>query len=243
MTTATARRTTRKPAAAAIAAGVALTLPALAKGETYVGAIAGPDGRGHHVILLAGDKELTWSAALEWAKSIGGDLPDRVEQALLFAHHKKQFEARAYWSNTQYADDSSYAWYQYFDYGTRATTPQGLQAQSPRGPQSAPLTIAQGEQHERTGSVLDAQPRRSRGSRAARGRGDGLPRADAARACTRLELGSLAMRARLPPGLRADHRRGERARHLRRPVAATRASRSSSTSSPASATTSAGPTR
>jgi hypothetical protein len=119
MTTATARRTTRKPAAAAIAAAVALALPELAKGETYVGAIAGPDGRGHHVILLAGDKELAWSAALEWAKSIGGDLPDRVEQALLFAHHKKQFQQRAYWSNTQTAGGSSFAWFQDFDDGSQ----------------------------------------------------------------------------------------------------------------------------
>jgi hypothetical protein len=100
----------------------------------------GPTASGHHVILLAGDKDMiTWPDAMAWAKEIGGDLPDRVEQALLFAHHKKRFKERAYWSNTQDADER-WAWCQTSATAT-STTPQGQQAQSPRGPQSAPLTI------------------------------------------------------------------------------------------------------
>jgi hypothetical protein len=111
--------TARKPklAVAAAIASIALAIPKLAKGEVYVGAIVGPDGKGEHVILLAGDKDMiTWPDAMAWAKEIGGDLPNRVEQALLFAHHKKRFEERAYWSNSQSADER-WAWCQTFHYG------------------------------------------------------------------------------------------------------------------------------
>jgi hypothetical protein len=52
----------KRPVLAEAMAAAVLTAPKLAKGETYVGAIAGPDGTGHHVILLAGDKDMiTWS--------------------------------------------------------------------------------------------------------------------------------------------------------------------------------------
>jgi hypothetical protein len=62
---------------------------------------------------------ITWSQALEWAKGLGGDLPNRVEQALLFAHHRDAFERDWYWSNTQHADDERWAWYQTFSYGSQ----------------------------------------------------------------------------------------------------------------------------
>jgi hypothetical protein len=102
MPAATARTRTKAPAAAVAVAAATLAIPPLAKGETYVGAIVGPDGKGSHVILLPGDKNrITWSQALEWAKGLGGDLPNRVEQALLFAHHRDAFERDWYWSNTQ----------------------------------------------------------------------------------------------------------------------------------------------
>ena len=54
---------------------------------------------------------------MEWAKSIGGDLPDRVEQALLYKHLADQFQKNWYWSNTQHAADSVYAWSQGFHDG------------------------------------------------------------------------------------------------------------------------------
>ena len=37
---------------------------------------------------------------------------------MLWAHHRKQFKQRSYWSNEQLADVSSYAWYQSF-FGTQ----------------------------------------------------------------------------------------------------------------------------
>jgi hypothetical protein len=111
------RSATKTAAAAPI---VALARPALARGELYAGAIIGPDGKGAHVVLLPGDEnDITWPDAMAWAKRRGGDLPDRVEQALLFAHHKDKFEPRVYWSNTQYAADSAYAWGQDFTTGSQ----------------------------------------------------------------------------------------------------------------------------
>jgi len=54
------------------------------------------------------------------ANSLGGDLPDRAEQALLFQYLPEEFQKAAYWSNTQHAADSYYAWFQNFDYGSQS---------------------------------------------------------------------------------------------------------------------------
>ena len=96
----------------------ALTIPELNQGETYAGAIIAPDGTGHHVILLPGDNDdAHWQAQMDWAKSIGGDLPDRVEQAMLFKYLPDQFKPDWYWSNTQHASLADYAWVQGFGNG------------------------------------------------------------------------------------------------------------------------------
>ncbi len=92
-----------------------LSTPQLNEGEIYAGAIIKPDGTGHHLILLDGDNDdATWDDAMAWAKSIGGDLPDRVEQSLLFANLKDRFKEEWYWSNTQHASVSDFAWFQIF---------------------------------------------------------------------------------------------------------------------------------
>jgi hypothetical protein len=97
-----------------------ITIPELNEGEHYAGAIIKPDGTGHHVIILPGDKDDgTWKAAMSWAKKLGGDLPNRVEQALFFAESTDQFKKDWYWSNTQHASDSGCAWYQHFILGTQ----------------------------------------------------------------------------------------------------------------------------
>ena len=98
-----------------------LNLPELAKGETYVGCIGDAAGNLHHVILLPGDNDdATFEAAIEWAKSIGGDLPNRIEQAMLWANHRDQFQKDWYWSNEQHHSESGWAWYQGFDYGCQS---------------------------------------------------------------------------------------------------------------------------
>lgn len=93
------------------------SIPALKNGEKYIGAIIGADGKGNHVILLPGDESGNWKDMLASAKKRGGDLPDRVEQALLFRDHRDEFKRNWYWSNTPYAGDAGYAWGQYFTYG------------------------------------------------------------------------------------------------------------------------------
>ncbi|RQV01069.1 DUF1566 domain-containing protein [Burkholderia cenocepacia] len=102
-----------------------LQIPSLAEGEIYVGAIGDKNGDFHHVILLPGDNDAApWTDQLDWAKSIGGDLPTRVEQALLFANCRDAFERDWYWSNEPNGD--RWAWYQYFDYGGQDSYLQSL---------------------------------------------------------------------------------------------------------------------
>ena len=94
-----------------------LQIPPLSEGEVYVGALGDKKGDFYHIVLLPGDNERApWAEQLEWAKSIGGDLPNRIEQAMLFANFRDQFEQAAYWSNTPDADPeySGWAWYQDF---------------------------------------------------------------------------------------------------------------------------------
>jgi len=97
-----------------------LQIPPLAEGEIYVGAIGDKNGDFHHVILLPGDNDdASWQTQMDWAKSIGGDLPTRIEQAMLWAAFRDQFKKAAYWSNTP-DDDPEYAgwaWYQFFGDG------------------------------------------------------------------------------------------------------------------------------
>jgi len=54
---------------------------------------------------------------MEWAKTIGVGLPNRREQALLYANLKEQFQEEWYWSCEQHASDASYAWVQDFGDG------------------------------------------------------------------------------------------------------------------------------
>ena len=95
-----------------------INLPELAEGETYVGCIGDAAGNLHHVILLPGDSDnATWEAQMEWAKSIGGDLPTRTEQAMLWANHRDQFKKDWYWSNEIHHTESGWAWCQGFGHG------------------------------------------------------------------------------------------------------------------------------
>lgn len=97
-------------------------LPPLVEGEIYGGAIGDLKGDVHHVILLPGDNDdATWQVQMDWAKSIGGDLPTRAEQALLWAYCRDQFQKDWYWSNEVYERDSGFAWLQYFYGGYQVT--------------------------------------------------------------------------------------------------------------------------
>ena len=91
-------------------------------GEIYAGLILGKDRRpDYHLVLLPAkpEKNMNWNDAMQWAKSVGGDLPTRNEQSLLFVNCKTQFKPKWYWSNEQNANYTNYAWVQDFDDGCK----------------------------------------------------------------------------------------------------------------------------
>ena len=91
-------------------------IPQPLEGEVYAGTIINPDGTGHHVYLLPGDNDdSTFDDAMAWAESIGGDLPDRVEQAMFYKHLPEQFQKDWYWSNSP--REAGSAWCQLFGDG------------------------------------------------------------------------------------------------------------------------------
>jgi hypothetical protein len=93
----------------------------LKKGELYAGILLGQNGEpDQHIILLPGDQASTnWQAQMDWAASVGGSLPTRREQSLLFANLKDQFQGSWYWSCETYQPNNGCAWCQTFGYGTQ----------------------------------------------------------------------------------------------------------------------------
>jgi hypothetical protein len=91
----------------------------LADGEHYAGLILNDNGTpSHHLVLLPEDHDdMPWQAAVDWATAIGGELPTRREQSLLFANGKQHFKADWYWSSELHASGASYAWGQGFGSG------------------------------------------------------------------------------------------------------------------------------
>ena len=67
---------------------------------------------------------LTWPEALAWAESVGGRLPTRREQAILFGNVPQLFENAWYWSSEQYAGSAEYAWRQFFSNGGQVDDPK-----------------------------------------------------------------------------------------------------------------------
>ena len=86
-------------------------------GERYAGAVLDEDGdHQFHLVLMAQRPaaKLNWQAAMEWAQGIGGYIPTRQEQALLYANCKPHLEKVWHWSSESYESDASYAWIYYF---------------------------------------------------------------------------------------------------------------------------------
>ena len=95
----------------------------LAPGEEYAGVIVNDGLPSYHLILLPDDKDdLNWEAAKAWAAEVCGELPNRREQALLYANLKDQFQSAWYWSSEQHASYSVCAWCQSFGVGYQHTT-------------------------------------------------------------------------------------------------------------------------
>ena len=107
----------------------------------YAGLIAGTDelGGDAHLVVLAGDRDdLTWPEALAWAESVGGRLPTRREQAILFGNVPQLFEKAWYWSSEQYAGDAEFAWFQDFLNGTQGYRPKASRCRA-RAVRSIPI--------------------------------------------------------------------------------------------------------
>ncbi len=105
-----------------------IEIPPLDDGETYVGCIGDAKGNLHHVILLPGDNDdAAWQSQIEWAKSIGGDLPNRIEQAMLWANHRDQLKRDVYWSNETHHAESDWAWCQIFSFGYQDNDPKSYE--------------------------------------------------------------------------------------------------------------------
>ena len=87
----------------------------------YAGNARGYDGEPDGIleVLDEAPKAMAWDNAKKWAESIGGRLPTRKEQALLFANVPELFKEEAYWSCEQCAGAAGFAWCQYFGYGTQ----------------------------------------------------------------------------------------------------------------------------
>jgi formylglycine-generating enzyme required for sulfatase activity len=88
----------------------------LRPGERYAGLVLDDEGKPSHHLVLLPDRaeEVTWDAAVDFAKNAGGELPTRREQSLLYANLKQHFEPAWYWSGEQHEGNGSYAWSQYF---------------------------------------------------------------------------------------------------------------------------------
>lgn len=92
----------------------------LADGEIYAGLSRDHDtGAWHHLVLLPHvSPDLKWQGAIDWAKSVGGELPTRFESALLYANVRDQIDTDYwYWTATQLAHEPSWAWSQHFNDG------------------------------------------------------------------------------------------------------------------------------
>jgi hypothetical protein len=76
---------------------ITIPVPVLNHGEHWAGLVTTERGV-HHVILLPGDSaEATWKKQrvwATWAKSIGGDLPDRIELAMLRRTLPEEFRSQ-----------------------------------------------------------------------------------------------------------------------------------------------------
>ena len=98
------------------------SLPALKQpleGGVFCGVITLPDGKHYAVVKLDAkpEKRLTWKAAMDWAKKVGGQLPSRAVAALLFSVAQDLFEPQWHW--TCEPEGSSYAWFCGFPGGSQ----------------------------------------------------------------------------------------------------------------------------
>ena len=87
-------------------------------GGIFVGAITQPDGTHAAVTLLPDQaKDVTWQAAMDWAKAQDAQLPTRPMAAMIFANTQNRPQSGWYWTCEEVKDYASYAWTCYFSDG------------------------------------------------------------------------------------------------------------------------------
>ena len=90
-------------------------------GGEVMGVMAGQDGKPDYLLIDLGVEptaDVTWQEAIAWAKSVGGELPTRREQSVMFGNRREgQYQKTWYWSCEQVAGDERSAWIQSFSYG------------------------------------------------------------------------------------------------------------------------------
>ncbi|WP_234775222.1 DUF1566 domain-containing protein [Paraburkholderia tropica] len=92
-----------------------IQIPPLAEGEIYLCGLVDSNGDVEHTVIIGINNDSgSWQQQMDWAKNLGGDLTNRVEQAVIRAKRPNLVEEAAYWSNTTVEWDSAYAWYQDF---------------------------------------------------------------------------------------------------------------------------------
>lgn len=87
------------------------------------GWLIGVNASNEAVILLPGDiEQVDWVEAMEWAHSVGGELPTRADAALLRANFPHGFAGGRFWTSETCLTKRSYpaAWYQSFNTGNQA---------------------------------------------------------------------------------------------------------------------------
>jgi len=82
--------------------------------SVYAGVTTNREGQTYALVLLADkpQRKLTWKQAIAWAGKVGGELPTRVESAMLFANVGGSFERDWHWTSEQSSE--GYAWGQTF---------------------------------------------------------------------------------------------------------------------------------
>ena len=95
----------------------------LRPGEHYAGPVLDEAGQIKHHLVLLPDRpaqRVNWQDAMAWADGIGAQLPDRQEQALLFANCKPHLQPGWHWSCQEDEEDASFAWTCYFNSGLQS---------------------------------------------------------------------------------------------------------------------------
>ena len=76
--------------------------------------------RGKYALYLSPketEKELDWDDAMDYCKSLGGELPTLDELEYLYDNYKKEFHPTNYWSSSQ--DSATHSWRMHFYNGTK----------------------------------------------------------------------------------------------------------------------------